>query len=77
MIKFLMKHQGRAFSPNRRGFTEGVGSTNRLPLLGLKVGAISSISLSCFYSGLKFFVQLLFYTFTSVRCWAEVRAEGT
>jgi hypothetical protein len=27
MIKFLMKHQGRAFGPNRRGFTEGVGST--------------------------------------------------
>ena len=52
-------------------------TTNRLPLLGQEVGAISGISLLCFCSGLKFFVQLLFYTFTSVRCWAEVRAKGT
>jgi hypothetical protein len=36
--------------------------TNRLPLLGQEVGAISSISLLCFCSGLKFFVELLFVT---------------
>jgi len=51
-----MKTQSRSFNSKWMTFTEGVGSTMGMPLLGLKVGAISIISLLCFCSGLKFFV---------------------
>ncbi len=70
---------------NRAKYIEKLGTgiqrirqlTNRLPLLGLEVGAINSITLLYFYSGLRFFVQLCFINLHLSAIVLKVRAEGT
>jgi hypothetical protein len=66
MIKFLMKHQGRTFSPNYRGFTEGVGSTMGLLLCRLKNISSTFFSLSAVVPAEEYLISFLFLTSTSV-----------